>query len=881
MKKIVSLVLAMSMVLSMFASAFAATSFSDLEKEENVKYVSAVESLVELGVINGLPDGTYGPEKKVTRAQLAKMLVLCLGLGDSAERLDDQQIFTDVPTDEWFAGYVNAAAQAKVITGYPDGSFKPGKNVSYAEAYTMIIRALGYGNVADAEGTWPTSYMLKAVELKLNADVEGDGASDAALRGNVAIMLWNMLKTPMWRIGSESEGDGMTSSTSKKMLSIKFPDYAYEKVLFEGYDIVDGDEEAVVKMSFEGLNTDYEYAKNDFYTFVPGTEVEVLVNEKEDILLTINPTGEDKLVEGEKDVIDDKYDDLKEVAYDYAYAIVEKRAIAEDAVVLLTGSSIYVDKLEEKTDYIKINGTKYEDDEWDYEIVLKDGERVTLRDIEVGDILTTVNVSTGDSFYVIGGTEVEGELTRYSEVKLENSDIYVEQMIIDKEKYPVAEGATYVEDPEEKEVDAEVLADTSESVFEKMKGEEVVAKLDAVFGKVVRVEFDGKIDSGKEEDSTLAFYGVEVGVDKDGRTYNIGLANEEGSDSYEFTKSSDAEAAAKSDYANGVDATGSFAWVELDDEGKLETFTVLAKYEEDAQAEELTLNKVLVSDEKIPYGEGEKEYYAVVEFPEGSFDDDKNAIVDAAEKPALDDIKVNDSTILVNLVFDDKGDDKESNDEFRVEFEEGIEALEVVNEEKVVVIYDADASFIRAKYVVIWSDTSDKSDRQLAKVVSPDEADVHVGDDEICLDDGENDDIILIMKEAISDLYEFVVYTVTTNSKGEEIFNFVAGLHTGELSLENSHGYVGETLDGRVFLLNNEEETDIDDEQWEKYEDYMVVLVNVSETEETEGQYEVDSFETVDFLDVTLKEGDRLSFREDADQEVIFVIRGMEKIKAE
>lgn len=880
MKKIVSLVLAISMVLSMFASALAATSFSDLEKEENAKYVSAVESLVELGVINGLPDGTYGPEKEVTRAELAKMLVLCLGLGDSAERLDEQQIFTDVSPEQWHAGYVNAAAQAKVITGYPDGSFKPGKNVSYAEAYTMIIRALGYGNVADAEGSWPTSYMLKAVELKLNADVEGDKTSDAAIRGNVAIMLWNMLKTPMWRIGAESEGDGMTSSTSSKMLTIKFPDYAYEKVIFEGYDITDGDEEAVVKMSFAGVNTDYEYAKNDFYTFVPGTEVEILVNEKEDILLTINPTGEDKLIEGEKDDIDDDYEDLKETAFDYGYARVEKRAIADS--VLLTGAKyVYVDEVEEKTDFIRINGEKYEDDEYDYEIILKDGERVSLRDIEVGDVLTTVNVSAGDTFYVIGGSEVEGELTRYSEVKLENSELYFEQMIINKNKYPVAAGATYVEDPEEEDVDAEVLADASESVFEDMKGEEVVATLDPVFGKVVRVAFDGKIDAGKEEDSTLAFYGIEAGVDKDGKTYNVTLANEDGSDEYEFAKSSEAETAAKADYANGVDATGAFAWAELDDEGKLETLTVLAKYEEDEQAEEFTLNKVLVSAENIPYGEGEKEYYAVVEFPEGSFDDEKNAIVDAAEEAELDDIKVNDSTILVNLVFDDKGDDKASNDEFRVEFEEGIEALEVVNEEKVVVIYDADASFIRAKYVVIWSDTSDKSDRQLAKVVSPDEADVHVGDDEICLDDGEKDDIVLVMKEAISDLYEFVVYTVTTNSKGEEIFNFVAGLHTGELGLENSHAYVGETLDGRVFLLNNVEETDIDDEQWEKYEDYMVVVVNVTESEDTEGQYEVDKFETVDFADVTLKEGDRLSFREEADQEVIFVIRGMEKIKAE
>ena len=62
MKRIVSLVLAISMVLSMFVTALAASkTFDDIK---DTKYASAVEALVELGVIDGLPDGTYGPEKK-------------------------------------------------------------------------------------------------------------------------------------------------------------------------------------------------------------------------------------------------------------------------------------------------------------------------------------------------------------------------------------------------------------------------------------------------------------------------------------------------------------------------------------------------------------------------------------------------------------------------------------------------------------------------------------------------------------------------------------------------------------------------------------------------------------------------------------------------
>ena len=78
MKRIVSLVLAVSMVFGLFATVFAAGSYSDLTGE-NAKFASAVAALSELKVddqpvINGYPDGTFGPEKTVTRAELAKMM---------------------------------------------------------------------------------------------------------------------------------------------------------------------------------------------------------------------------------------------------------------------------------------------------------------------------------------------------------------------------------------------------------------------------------------------------------------------------------------------------------------------------------------------------------------------------------------------------------------------------------------------------------------------------------------------------------------------------------------------------------------------------------------------------------------------------------------
>ena len=399
-----------------------------------------------------------------------------------------------------------------------------------------------------------------------------------------------------------------------------------------------------------------------------------------------------------------------------------------------------------------------------------------------------------------------------------------------------------------------------------MEGEEVVVKLDAVSGKVVRVEFDGKIDSGNEEETTVAFFGVAAGVDKDGRTYNIELENEEGSESYDFAKSSDAESDAKGAYANGFDATGSFGWAELDEDGKVAKLALIADYE-----------GKLSSDANVPYGDDAEEYYAIVEYAKASFDDETSAIVNVDDEEDL--VKVNDSTVLVRLVFDDKGTNKVSDDEYRVEFEEGLEALEEVKEEYAVVIYDNDSSFVRAKYVLVWSDTSDKSDNLVAKVVSPDEGTVYVGGSLIDLETEDGETTTATIAEGTKDLslFELVVYTITTNSKDKEIFNFIAGLHEGELTASNEkHGYVGECLSDRVFLLDDDKakEVDLDSEEYEDYADFMVVVVDVDLAEGSEDQYEVSSFETTTFEDGALVEGDRISIRED--EEIVFVIRGME-----
>ena len=896
MKRIVSLVLALSMVLSLFTTAFARTSLKDVE---GTKYEAAVSALVELGIVNGYEDDTYRAEKVVTRAEMAKLLVIASGLEAAADLNKGATRFDDVAANHWATGYINVATEYGYVNGYPDGTFAPDATVTYAEAVTMAIRVLGYKSVVESKGTWPTNYIAKASELKALKDVDYKTYSDGATRGNIAILVWNVLRAPMWDVDSESEKDGLNYSKAGTMINKYFDDYTYATVTFDGFEIDEDGKVQVelgeydengdpVSASKKALGTSkYEYAGNDFYKFVKGTEVEVLVNEDDKTLLTIVATENNTLKDGAKDDIDDKYDELKGNGYDYAYVRTSKKTI-KDANVLNT-TSIFVDKLEKKADYIRINSEKYGIDgnkytnklvstktDFDSEVIIKDGKRVSLSDIKLGDILTSVEVkgltenglTKIATFYVIGSEEAEGELTRCAEVKYENdSSVNFTQMTVGKKKYVVDTNATYVEDPDAKTIKAVQLAGHYDS---KMEGEDVVLRLDAVTGKVVRVEFDGKIDSGSEDNTSIKFFGTVDSVDKSGKVYSIELENESGKETYEFAKNSDAENQAKAMYANGEDLTGAFIYVELNDEDKIVNFDKVVAYavEQNDNRKEVNTNNIIYGDES------QNEYYAVENLSIASYDEDTKTVVNDNDNTKK--IKVNDSTVLVKVVFDNKGTDKTSDDEYRVEFEEGLsEIKKAIKSEEVVAIYDAAESFVRAKYLVMFDDASDKSDNLIAKVVTPDEVgDPYVGGNMIDLEENDGTESSIKIASGTKDLsdYKLVVYTVTTNAKGKETFNFVAGLNSEELTSDYArHGYVGECADGRVFLLNKTTEYDLDD-YTDDYEDFMVVVVETSELKE-EGTFEVSSYDEITYAEIDLEEGDRISIDQNA--EVIFIIRGM------
>lgn len=97
-----------------------------------------ISYLATAGIISGYPDGGFKPANKLTRAEMAKLLVTLAG--KSSEQFYYSGVFKDVPRGRWYTPYVLKAYEEGWISGYPDGTFKPNKTLSRAEAIALAVK---------------------------------------------------------------------------------------------------------------------------------------------------------------------------------------------------------------------------------------------------------------------------------------------------------------------------------------------------------------------------------------------------------------------------------------------------------------------------------------------------------------------------------------------------------------------------------------------------------------------------------------------------------------------------------------------------------------------------------------------------------------------
>ncbi|HHY46732.1 MAG TPA: S-layer homology domain-containing protein [Firmicutes bacterium] len=98
----------------------------------------AIEALSSEGIIGGYPDGTFKPEASISRAEFAKIVARSFAIRPSGVPR-----FKDVRSDNWARGYIAAVDDKGIMSGYPDGTFRPSQGITRAEVATALVRALG------------------------------------------------------------------------------------------------------------------------------------------------------------------------------------------------------------------------------------------------------------------------------------------------------------------------------------------------------------------------------------------------------------------------------------------------------------------------------------------------------------------------------------------------------------------------------------------------------------------------------------------------------------------------------------------------------------------------------------------------------------------
>ena len=108
--------------------------YSDVSEDD--WYNNAVSTLTNADIIDGYEDGTFKPNGNITRAEFATIAVRFFEATYEGENL-----FPDID-GHWAQDYINEAANAGIVDGYPDGTFGPQKLITRAEAMTMVNRTI-------------------------------------------------------------------------------------------------------------------------------------------------------------------------------------------------------------------------------------------------------------------------------------------------------------------------------------------------------------------------------------------------------------------------------------------------------------------------------------------------------------------------------------------------------------------------------------------------------------------------------------------------------------------------------------------------------------------------------------------------------------------
>ena len=193
LKKVLSLVLALAMALSLMTVAFAKDA-SDYTDYGTITNKEAVEVLTALNVIDGMGD-SFQPNGNVTRAQMAKMItIISLGNVDPTAFLGTTTDLKDI-NGHWGEAYIKYCYSQGIISGRGNGIFDPNANVTTVEAAKMLLTAIGYNS--SVQGYTGSQWKLNTIRDAQTSkffDKLSLPADKALTRDEAAQMIYNAVQ---------------------------------------------------------------------------------------------------------------------------------------------------------------------------------------------------------------------------------------------------------------------------------------------------------------------------------------------------------------------------------------------------------------------------------------------------------------------------------------------------------------------------------------------------------------------------------------------------------------------------------------------------------------------------------------------------------------
>lgn len=468
-KKIISLVLALVMVLGTFTSVFAAETKKEEAKKpeasEKVEKIvgkdNKIQYIIDKKLVEGYEDGSYGLDKNIKRSEITRLLVLANGNEDIAKKLQGaMKIYSDVDTKHWANGVISVGTTVPsdangiaMLAGYPDGSFKPENDVTYAELAKMLVVLAKKDLTADMvkNAVWATSWMTWAAQLGILDDVDVKDSNMAANRADAFTMIYNALyKMQEFKRVPANETRGIISNFSKDVLTLN-QDSKMEYKITDATVFVTGvnaTRQQVQQIRMLDLKV------RDYYL---GSLVRVLTNDKNEVTHIIelgnpaelakgNPTGmavgndiwrgvADNTVETINPVAKSAVEAQKAIKAGDSYATIEFNANNIDAKRIVFHNINKVDKnltlkINDKTEFYVANPANNQ----------------MKKVANVNEALALIGFHNYNSYKIVGvyaGFDTDGITRNYGAIQVDTADRHTAKVVVFNFVNKAASGEKY------------------------------------------------------------------------------------------------------------------------------------------------------------------------------------------------------------------------------------------------------------------------------------------------------------------------------------------------------------------------------------------------------------------------------------------------------